>query len=111
MNKKIGHPYRVPENFFDDFKHEMTAKLAKRVMQKENSFRKIVFQSLKYAAIVAFSFFLGRESFRLNNKQNYLHNSKESYSVDAVYSQVSEDEFTEFIIENVTSEKLEQIKF
>lgn len=111
MKKKIKHPFSVPDNFFDEFKHEIAEKLEKTLIYKENIMLKIVLQSLKYAAIFVFSFLLGRESYRVLDKQNRFSKSDETYSVEEIYSQVSEEELTEFILENITPEKLKQIKF
>ena len=108
MNKhKIEHPFLVPDDFFESFKDETVSKLTKLQEDRTVKMKKIIMQSAKYAAIVAFSFFMGRESLLFVN-QDKESKQEELYSIDVVYSQVSDDDITDYIIENASSEMLEQ---
>jgi len=107
MNKeKVNHPYIVPDGFFEEFKLELEDKLndlpeqpRSRVLEGVKTHR-IILNIFKYAAIIIFSFLLGRESSLLFRHSNSSFGTAESLSVEAVYSQVSADDITEFYIEN-----------
>lgn len=99
MNKRIDHPFQVPDDFFENFRNEMLDEIDKR--PEPNRSKQILMLNLaKYAAIIVFSFLLGRESVLLFNGNNRTMGNKEIYSVEAVYSQVSEDDIADFILEN-----------
>jgi len=110
MNKeKINHPFIAPEGFFEEFKVEMSEKISVQEEKDHGRFRKILLIGFKYAAIIALSFFLGRESMRLFNPESSTSGQSEYFSVDAVYSQVSEDDISDYIIENVSVNELDQL--
>lgn len=106
---KINHPFIAPDGFFEEFKVEMSEKLNVQERKHDGKFRAILLTGFKYAAIIALSFFLGRESMRLFNPESSTSEQSEYFSVDAVYSQVSDDDITDYIIQNTPVEELEQI--
>lgn len=106
---KINHPFIAPDGFFEEFKLEMSEKLNVQEEKHNRRFRTILLNGFKYAAIIALSFFLGRESIRLFNQEPSTTDQKEYFSVDAVYSQVSDDDITDYIIQNTPAEELEQL--
>jgi hypothetical protein len=106
---KINHPFIAPDGFFEEFKVEMSEKLDVQEKKHEGRFRTILLTGFKYAAIIALSFFLGRESMRLFNPESSTSEQSEYFSVDAVYSQVSDDDITDYIIQNTPVEELEQL--
>lgn len=110
MTKKIiKHPFIVPDGFFEEFQIEMSEKLNVQEEKYSRRFRSILLIGFKYAAIIALSFFLGRESIRLFNPESSTSGKEEYFSVDAVYSQVSDDDITDYIIQNTPVEELEQL--
>jgi len=110
MNKeKINHPFIAPDGFFQDFKVEMTEILNVKEEKHRGRFRTILLIGFKYAAIITLSFFLGRESMRLFNPESSTSRQSEYFSVDAVYSQVSDDDITDYIIQNTPVEELKQL--
>jgi hypothetical protein len=106
---KINHPFIAPDGFFEEFKIEMSEKLNVQEEKHNRRFRTILLIGFKYAAIIALSFFLGRESMRLFNHEPSSSGPSEYFSVDAVYSQVSDDDITDYIIQNTPVEELEQL--
>lgn len=104
---KIEHPYIVPDGFFETFKNETISKLGNKLNERSVKLKPIFVQSAKYAAIVAISFFLGRGSKLFINLDKDTPQG-ELYTIDVVFSQVSDEDITDFIIENVTAEMLEQ---
>ena len=60
----------------------------------------------KYAAIFVIAFILGRESVNHFQNQSQTKASTDIYSVENVLSQVSEDDINNYLIENVTYDKL-----
>lgn len=102
--QKIKHPFQVPDDFFESFAPEMQDKISKEPTGKKS--KSLLFTMMKYAAIVVLSFLLGRISVDLSNPNADTSESKELYTVDAVYSQVSDDEIDDFILENASSDLL-----
>jgi len=109
MNKeKVNHPYIVPEGFFEEFKLELEDKLNDLPEQPRprvlggGKTRRIILNINKYAAIIVFSFLLGRESSLLFRHSSNSFVNADYLSVDVVYSQVSTDDITEFYIENAS---------
>ena len=96
---KIDHPFLVPEGFFDKMENEFLAKMEDETIQ--NRKKNIFIQVLKYAAIITIAVFLGRQSARLFPLERNGAAGKETISVDLVLSQVSDEEITEYIIDNV----------
>lgn len=104
MNKnKIKHPYQVPDNFFDDFKKETIEKL-ENLPQGRRRAMKFALQFTKYAAIIVFSFFLGRASINIINGENEKATQFETYTVDDVMLQICDEDITNFILEDATIE-------
>lgn len=102
--QKIKHPFQVPDDFFESFGPEMLDKITTEpAAGKINS---AVFTILKYAAIVVLSFLLGRVSINLSKPNADSSDKNDLYSVDAVYSQVSDDDINDFILENASSDLL-----
>jgi len=106
---KINHPFIAPDVFFEEFKIEMSEKLNVQEEKYNRRFRTILMNGFKYAAIIALSFFLGRESMRLFNPESSASGQSEYFSVDVVYSQVSDDDITDFIIQTTPVEELEHL--
>jgi hypothetical protein len=106
---KINHPFIAPDGFFEEFKIEMSEKLNVQEEKHNSRYRSILLIGFKYAAIIALSFFLGRESMHLFNPEPSVSGQSEYFSVDAVYSQVSDDDITDYIIQNTPIEELEQL--
>ena len=104
-SQKIKHPFQVPDDFFESFAPEMMDKISKEPVGKKS--RSLIFTLMKYAAIVVISFLLGRVSTTLIKQSGSSAEKEDMYSVEAVYSQVSEDDIDAFIIENATSDLLE----
>jgi len=102
--QKIKHPFQVPDDFFESFAPEMLDKISKEPIAKKN--KSVVLTIMKYAAIVVLSFLLGRVSVNLNKSNADLSEKKDLYTVDAVYSQVSDDDIDDFILENASSDLL-----
>ena len=105
MKLNTDHPFQIPENFFEDFKKEMTITLASQDTNKIKH-RRISLAILKYAAIVLGSFFLGRASTYLFTKP-MVAASLNAYSVDEILSQVSDENIMDFFMENGTREMME----
>ena len=96
QKKKIGHPFKVPENFHNEFKKEL-----KDVVLKQNNLKrsKPFFQrNIKlvtgFAAAIILAFFIGRFSVDSNRTL------PEDIDLDVIYNQVSEDDIIEFVIED-----------
>jgi len=102
--QKIKHPYQVPDDFFESFAPEMLDKISKEPIAKKS--KSVVLTIMKYAAIVVLSFLLGRVSINLNKPDADSSEKKDLYTVDAVYSQVSDDDINDFILENASSDLL-----
>lgn len=106
MNKeKINHPFEVPDHFFDDFRSELINNL--EVEPQDNKRKSIVLLVAKYAAIIALSFVLGRISTTYFNEKKIKVNDQEIYNVDNVLTQVSDDDITDYLIENVSEDFLQ----
>lgn len=102
--QKIKHPFQVPDDFFESFAPEMLDKINQE--PKANKNKLVVLKVIKYAAIVVLSFLLGRVSVNLNKSNADSSEKKDLYTVDAVYSQVSDDDINDFILENASSDLL-----
>lgn len=102
--QKIKHPFQVPDDFFESFAPEMLNKLSNDTTA--NKSKPVAFAIMKYAAIVVLSFLLGRISMELSKPNTNRDEKKDLYTVDAVYSQVSDDEIDDFILENASSDFL-----
>jgi hypothetical protein len=104
-HKKINHPYQVPDHFFNDFKSGILEQIeAEPPNQKLKS---VVLLIAKYAAIIVISFILGRESSSIFREKTAKYNEQEIYNVENVLSQVSDDDITDYLIENVSEDFLQ----
>lgn len=108
---KIGHPYLVPDDFFEEFNLQMEEKLTVPEEKSIERLKLVLLVSFKYAAIIALSFFVGRESILVFNPEPSTSDQLEYFSVDAVYNQISDDEITDYIIQNTSPEELKQLNF
>lgn len=104
-NEKINHPFEVPDHFFDDFRSEMIKKLENEPQHQKR--KSIVLLVAKYAAIIVFSFVLGRLSTTYFSEKKIKVSDQEIYNVETVLSQVSDDEITDYLIENVSEDFLQ----
>lgn len=106
---KIDYPFKVPEGFFEEFKEEMTAQFI-QVEHQHQKKRKLLIGLLKYAAIVIVSFFIGRESMRLS--KNWVDSTDQQmtddYTIDEIYSQINQEDLTEYIMETNPDEIMAQ---
>ena len=55
--ERIPHPYKVPDNFFNEFKKELLDNISEETNTKKSRIIQLFKKSLQYAAILAFSFF------------------------------------------------------
>ena len=79
---------------------------------KKSRVIKLFKKSLQYAAILAFSFFTVKGIIgTFSKKQDQEKTTKADMEIDLIYNQISEEELTDFVIENISPEKLEQLKF
>ena len=111
MKTKINHPYHVPEGFFDDFRKSMENEIEKL---QTGSGKKVKFHYpkwMKYAAIFLFLVGAGYASFRLINQPDNMIDENLQLTVEEILPQISEEELTDYVIENITPEKFEQLKF
>lgn len=94
-DKKIPHPFKVPENFHNDFKTE-TIELIKQNTTAKKQIRCLKYSkaALKYAAIIAIAFLIGRYS---NNSKDI---KVEPTDLETIYNQVSEELIIEYVIED-----------
>lgn len=102
--QKIKHPFQAPDDFFESFAPGMMDKISKDPVDKKS--KSLIFSMMKYAAIVLISFLLGRVSVNMNKPGSGTSESKDLYTVDAVYSQVSDDDIDDFILENTSRDIL-----
>jgi|WetSurMetagenome_2_1015567.scaffolds.fasta_scaffold49109_3 hypothetical protein len=104
MKSKINHPFQTPEGFFESLKKEMALEIKNKSQIQIPRSRRIAMVVLKYAAIIILSFFLGRISITYFNHQDQLAERRDMYSVEDVFSQVSVDDITDFLIQNGSME-------
>ena len=103
MNEeKINHPFHIPEGFFENFWNEMNAKMEQDSQSK--NVKDLVLTISKYAAIFIFAFILGRGSVSYFQQKSQPEQSEQIYSVENVLSQVSDDDITNYLIENATED-------
>ena len=103
---KIDHPFRVPDDFFDQLETDLGRELDKISFQVKK--RSLVLQILKYAAIIFAAAMLGRESVKIFPGHSGSSGNVDIFSVDLVLSQVSDEDVTEFIMDNITQDVLNQ---
>jgi len=101
---RINHPFQVPEDFFDHLEKDLLTELDK-VSLKDRK-KSVLLQVLRYAAIFIVAIILGRESVKLYPGNTRSSGEQEIISVDLVLSQVSDEDVTEFIMDNITQEVL-----
>jgi hypothetical protein len=104
-NAKINHPYQVPEDFFNNLEKEIMTKVDSEIRKGRQ--KHILVQVLKYAAIVMFAVFLGRESVILIPGNRESTGDQESISVELVLSQVTEEDITDYFVNYVTADVLQ----
>ncbi len=103
MNReKINHPFHVPDDFFEKFGNEMVETIKNEPTPMR--VKTIVWTISKYAAIIVFSFVLGRASVDVFHQKSTSPNDSQLYSVESVLSQVSDDDIADYLIENVTED-------
>jgi len=102
MKTKISHPFKVPEGFFDQLDRELVMNLDKTGLSIRR--KTVAWQVLKYAAIITAAIFIGRGSVLIFPYRESTPAEQENITVDLVLSQVSEEDITDFLIENVACE-------
>jgi hypothetical protein len=103
MNQeKINHPFHVPDDFFEKFGNEMVETI--NILPAKRNLKTIVLTISKYAAIIIFSFILGRESVSLYQQKLLSETDSELYTVESVLTQVSDDDIADYLIENATED-------
>lgn len=103
MNReKINHPFHVPDDFFEKLGSEIVKTIDNAPVKR--NLKTIVLTISKYAAIIVFSFILGRESVSLYQQKSPAETDSQIYTVESVLSQVSDDEIADYLIENVTED-------
>jgi hypothetical protein len=110
--EKIPHPYKVPDNFFNEFKKELLENISEETNTKKSRIIQLFKKSLQYAAILAFSFFALKgiiETF--SGKQDVKKTSKTDMEIELIYNQISEEELTEFIVDESNVEISEILDF
>lgn len=105
MNReKINHPFHVPDDFFEEFENAMVEKISTKILKR--SYKTVILTISKYAAIIVFSFILGRESVSLYQDNSRSETDSQLYTVESVLTQVSDDEIADYLIENVIEDVL-----
>ena len=103
---KINHPFLVPDDFFIHLEPDLKTELDKISYQGKK--RSVILQVMKYAAIIFVAVFLGRMSVKIFPGNNSFTGDPETISVDLVLSQVPDEDITEFILNNISQEALNQ---
>jgi hypothetical protein len=103
-NSKINHPYQVPDDFFNNLEKVITTKVDSEIHKSKQ--KHFMVQVLKYAAIIIFAVFLGRESVLLIPGTGESTSDQESISVDLILSQVPEEDITDYFVNYVTEDVL-----
>jgi hypothetical protein len=109
MRTKIKHPYQVPEGFFKDFRKNLEVEITKIQPSNRKTFFVKRFSLVKYAAILVIVAGVGYVTMHIMRKSDNSVEENLQITVEEVLSQISEEELTDFIIENISPEKLEQI--
>jgi hypothetical protein len=99
---KINHPFLVPEDFFGWQEKELMLKMEAESRTRRQ--KQFLLQITKYAAIIIFAIFLGRESVRFFPGTKDSSDDPGAISVDLVLSQVSEEDITNYFINYVTED-------
>ena len=102
----INHPFQVPDDFFDHLEKDLLTELDEVTLHDRK--KSVLLQVLKYAAIFIGAIMLGRESVKLYPGDTRTSDDRETISVDLVLSQVSDEDVSEFIIDNITQDVLNQ---
>jgi hypothetical protein len=101
-NDKINHPFRVPEDFFDDFGTVVREKMA---LEEDMADRKpLILSILKYVAFLVFVLIVGYQGAHFFGQKEEKQGDEDLYTVDNVFSQVSDDDITNYLIENVNQD-------
>ena len=109
---KIPHPYRVPENFFNEFKKEILENISEEKNTNKVSVIQLFKKSLQFAAILVLSFFAVKGITHIfSEKQNNKKVTKTDLEIDLIYNQISEEELTEFIVNESNIEISEILDF
>ena len=111
MNTKINHPFKAPDRFFDSFRTNLEEQIIKQPARIRPLLAHKIRNYMRYAAIAFLFFGLGYTAFWLTNKNRGPLSDNENLTVEEIYTIVPEDEMTDFVLENFTTENLEQIKF
>ncbi len=110
--EKIPHPYNVPDNFFNEFKKEFLEDINEETYTKKSRIIQLLKKSLQYAAILAFSFFAVKGITDIfSEKQDSKKLTKTDVEIDLLYNQISEEELTEFIVNESNIEISEILDF
>lgn len=96
IQDKIPHPFQVPDDFHQEFKNELFLAIEQEKKSEERHFplKKRVTVALRYAAVIAIAFFVGRYS------QSMQQETPDISYLETVYNQVSEDEILDFVIQD-----------
>ena len=111
MKTRINHPYHVPEGFFNDFRKSMENEIEKLQTGNRKTVKLHYQKWLRYAAIFLVLVGVGYASFHFIKQSDKKIDENLQLTVEEVLPQISEEELTDFVIENIRPEKLEQLKF
>jgi hypothetical protein len=108
--EKIHHPFRVPDNFFDDFKTGILETVSTKPEEKQVGIIRLVKKITVYAAILVFGFFAVKGIvFTFQNKSPDLKST--DAEIDAIYTQISEEDLTNFMLDESNVELTEILDF
>jgi hypothetical protein len=102
MMKKINHPYLVPDDFFENLEEELQKTI--NAEPEQSRMKEFILTISKYAAIIILSFILGRISVSFHQNRVTSSYKQNRLSPELILSQFSEDDITNYIIENVNED-------
>ena len=107
--EKTPHPYRVPDNFFDDFKTGILETVSKSPEEEQVRTIDLAKKVLLYAAVLVFGFFAVKGIvFTFHGHSETKIQIQSDGEIDAIYSQISDEDLTNFIV-NESEEDISKI--
>lgn len=111
--QKIGHPFQVPDHFFEVFQNEILEQVAKENHSQRPRVKRLVLKLGNYAAILLLFFLAGKGAWSLLENPAIIAAEQVSpdKEIEAIYSQISEEDLIEFITEDLGEDFINQLDF
>ncbi|GAB5553160.1 MAG: hypothetical protein Sapg2KO_27510 [Saprospiraceae bacterium] len=112
-DQKIGHPFQVPDHFFETFQSDIMERVASENYSRESIIKLLTLKFGRYAALLLLLFFAGKGAWQFVEKPAAITTERVAFDkeIEAIYFQISEEDLIDFITEDMSENFIKQLDF